>query len=698
MKLNRKQFSTEVAGKPLTFEVSRIAEQANAAVIGKYGETIVLVTTVMSKEDKNMNYMPLIVDYEEKFYAAGKILGSRYMRREGKSSDEATLTARMIDRTIRPLFDQNIRRDMQIIVTILSFDGENDPDFVALATTSVALAISDIPWAGPIGGIRIAKIADKYVVNPTISQLAEGFDLECVVTGPKNRINMIELEGKQVQEEEIEKAFELGQKEINKLIKFQEEVIKEIGKEKANLEIAQPDSELIKKVEGFLENKLEEAMYVADKDKSRENLSVLHKEMTAMLEGDDHKEEELAFAGQIFEKSLDNLFHQNIIENEKRPDGRKIDEVRDLYAEVGLFERQHGSALFARGSTQSLGVTTLASPGEAQQIDSLEFQGKKNFFLHYNFPPYSTGETGWMRGPGRREIGHGALAEKALKNVIPDQSEFPYTIRLVSEILSSNGSSSMASVCASSMSLMDAGVPIKNQVAGIAMGLAINEKGDYKVLTDIQGPEDHHGDMDFKVAGTKDGITTVQLDVKVDGLTADIIKDTLSQAKKARLHILEALDKAIKEPRKEVSKHAPTIVITTIDPDKIGAVVGSGGKTINKIIEDTGATTIDIDQSGEVYIAADTTEAAEAAKKIVDDLTHEYKVGEIVEGKIVKILEFGAILEFGYNSDGMIHVSELKDGFVKKVEDVVKEGDFVRAKIIKTERGKVSLSLKGLKE
>jgi len=697
MKLNRKQFSTEVAGKPLTFEVSRIAEQANAAVIGKYGETIVLVTTVMSKENKNMNYMPLIVDYEEKFYAAGKILGSRYMRREGKSSDEATLTARMIDRTIRPLFNQNIRRDMQIIVTILSFDGENDPDFVALATTSIALAISDIPWAGPIGGVRVAKIADKYVINPTISQLAEEFDLECVVTGPKNKINMIELEGKQVQEEDIEKAFELGQKEINKLIKFQEGVVKEIGKEKVNLEVAQPDPELIKKVESFLENKLEKAMYVADKDKSRENLSVLHKEMTTMLEDDDHEEEDLAFAGQIFEKSLDNLFHQNIIENEKRPDGRKIDEVRDLYTEVGLFERQHGSALFARGSTQSLGVTTLASPGEAQRIDSLEFQGKKNFFLHYNFPPYSTGETGWMRGPGRREIGHGALAEKALKNVIPDQSEFPYTIRLVSEILSSNGSSSMASVCASSMSLMDAGVPIKNQVAGIAMGLAMNEKGAYKVLTDIQGPEDHHGDMDFKVAGTKDGVTTVQLDVKVEGITAEIIKDTLSQAKKARLHILEALDKAIKEPRKEVSKYAPTIVITTIDPDKIGAVVGSGGKTINKIIEDTGATTIDIDQSGEVYIAADTTEAAEAAKKIVDDLTHEYKVGEIVEGKIVKILEFGAILEFGYNSDGMIHVSELKDGFVKKVEDVVKEGDFVRAKIIKTERGKTSLSLKGLK-
>ena len=696
MNLNRKEFSTDVAGKPLTFEVSRLAEQANAAVIGKYGGTTVLVTAVMSNRDKDINYMPLIVDYEEKFYATGKILGSRYMRREGRSSDEATLTGRMIDRTIRPLFDNNIRRDMQIIVTILSFDGENDPDFVALATTSVALAISDIPWKGPIGGIRVAKIGDKYVINPTISQLAEGFDLECVVTGPKNTINMIELEGKQVQEDEIQKAFDLGQKEINKLIKFQESVVEEIGKEKADVEISQPDPELVKKVESFLEGKLEKAMYVADKDKSKNNLSVLHKEMTDMLEGDDHKEKDVAFAGNIFEESLNNLFHKNIVENDKRPDGRKIDEVRDLYSEVGLFERHHGSALFARGSTQSLGVTTLAAPSESQQIDSMEFQGKKHFFLHYNFPPYSTGETGWMRGPGRREIGHGALAEKALKNIIPDQSEFPYTIRLVSEILSSNGSSSMASVCASSMSLMDAGVPIKNQVAGIAMGLAINEKGAYKVLTDIQGPEDHHGGMDFKVAGTKDGVTAVQLDVKVDGITSEIIKDTLEQAKKARLHILDALNKAIKEPRKEISKYAPTITITKIDPDKIGAVVGSGGKMINKIVADTGVTSIDIDQSGEIYITADTAEAAEEAKKIVEDITHDYKVGEIIEGKIVKILEFGAIVEFGYNSDGMIHVSELKDGFVEKVEDVVKEGESVRAKIIKTERGKISLSLKGV--
>ncbi|MFH1759407.1 MAG: polyribonucleotide nucleotidyltransferase [Patescibacteria group bacterium] len=696
--LNRKQFTIEIAGKPLTFEISRLAEQANAAVIASYGDTAVLATVVMDKGDRDIDYLPLTVDYEEKFYAAGKILGSRYMRREGKSSDEAVLSGRLIDRTMRPLFDQSIRREIQVILTVLSIDGENDPDFVALMAASAAVAISDIPWNGPVAGIGVAKVGDKLVVNPTTADLVDGFVLDGFASGPKDRINMIELEGNEAQEEDVFTAFELAQSEINKLVDFiQTKIVAEIGKKKVDIVSFKPDQELTNKIQHFLGDRLEKALYIPNKKESYDVLYDLKKEMMAMMDGEEYSAWDKSLADHIFEHTADEIVHKKTIEEGVRQDGRQLDEIRDLYGEVGLFRRNHGSALFVRGSTQALAVTTLASPDSEQMVETMEFTGKKRFMLHYNFPPYSVGETGRLRGPGRRDIGHGALAEKAVRSLIPSREQFPYAIRVVSEIMSSNGSSSMATVCATSLSLMDAGVPIKKQVAGIAMGLMLNEKGDYKILTDVQGSEDHHGDMDFKVAGTRDGVTAIQLDVKVVGLTPEIIKKTLEQAKKARLQILDVLDKVIDKPREKVSEFAPRISVIKIDPEKIGMVVGSGGKMINEIIEKTGIDSMDIDQDGSIFIVAKTDESAEAAKRYVEGIVHEYKVGEIVEGNIVKIMEFGAILEFAPGQDGMIHISELKEGFVKKVEEVVKMGDFVRAKIIRMERGKMSLSLKGLK-
>lgn len=697
MELNKKQFATEVAGRQLIFETSRLAEQATAAVIGRYGETAVLVTVVINKENSPVDYLPLTVDYEEKFYAAGKIIGSRFIRRESRPSDEAILSGRLVDRTIRPLFDHRLRREIQLVITILSIDGENDPDFVALMTASVALAVSEIPWQGPVAGVRIAKINNQYLINPTIAQLNQGFDFEAFAAGPQDKINMIELEGREAQESDLLKALEISQKEINQLIKFQEAVVKEIGKAKLVLTVVEPDRELTKKVKVFLDSKLERALFDKSKQERKNDLAVVKEELVKYLSESGYSDKDGVQADQLFEQALDEVVHQNALEKNRRPDGRQFDEVRELHSQVGLFKRNHGSALFIRGSTQALAITTLAPPEQEQLIESMEFSGKKRFLLHYNFPPYSTGETGRLRGPGRREIGHGALAEKAVKNLIPTKDEFPYTIRVVSEILSSNGSSSMATVCAASLSLMDAGVPLKKSVAGIAMGLMTNKKGDYKILTDIQGPEDYYGDMDFKAAGTKDGVTAVQLDVKIAGLTPAIIKETLDQAKKARLQIIDSLEKTLVSPRKEISSYAPVVLVQKIDKSKIGMVIGSGGKTINAIIAQTGATGIDIDEDGKVYIYASQQAAAEAARQKVEAIAHEYKIGELVEGKVVKLLDFGAIVEFGFNQDGMVHISEIKDDYVKNIKDVLNEGDFVRAKIIKIENGRIGLSMKGLR-
>lgn len=699
MALEKKTFQTECDGKIVQLEISNLGEQANATVFGYYGQTVVMATTVMGKEDRDIDYMPLTVDYEEKFYAIGKILGSQYVRREGRASEGAILSGRLIDRTIRPLFQQGLRRDIQVVVTVLALDPDYDPHFIGLLTASTALAISDIPWGGPVAGLTIARLSDgTTIINPATEVLKNGFGFDLFAAGTKDKINMIELEGRDAQEKEIVQALERVQSEISRLIDFQTTVVQSIGQKKADVQLHEPAERIKKAVADFVSPKLENALYTATKMIRQNNVYQLETALLEYLQETGFAEEELSAAKKVMEELIDAFVHKNILTAEKRPDFRKLDEVRGLYSEVGLLKRVHGSALFIRGNTQSLALTTLGPPDDEQAVQTMEFSGKKRFFLHYNFPPYATGETGSFRGPGRREVGHGALAEKALRNLIPAKEEFPYTIRLVSEILSSNGSSSMASVCAGCLSLMDAGVPIKKIAAGIAMGLIMGENGDYKILTDIQGPEDHYGDMDFKVAGTKDGVTAAQMDVKIQGVTPTLIGEVLEQGKKARWQIIESMEKVLAKPRPQLSPFAPVVYSTKVNPEKIGAIIGGGGKTINNIIAQTGAAGIDIDQSGQVYIYASSQAAAKAALESVEAIAHEYKSGEVIEGTVVKILDFGAIVEFGFETDGMIHISELKNGYVKKVEDVVRIGDRVRAKILRVEDGRISLSLKDLGE
>ncbi|MCL5017605.1 MAG: polyribonucleotide nucleotidyltransferase [Patescibacteria group bacterium] len=611
MELNKKVFSTEFAGRPLSFEFSRIGEQADAAIIGKYGDTVVLATVVMGKTDKaGMDYFPLTVNYEEKFYAAGKILGSRFSRREGKSSDEAILSGRLIDRTVRPLFNSAMRREVQLVVTILQIDGVNDPDFIGLLTASMALRVSRIPWSGPVAGVKIAKFknSEEILVNPSLVDLKEkesGLDFDAFVAGTIDKINMIELGGDEVDEKYVVSGFALAQKQITELVQFQEKVAKEMAAPKVEVYLAVPEKDLEQKLNEFFGNKLEEALYNPDKIKREEMLYRIKDDMRLMLEAMGGEEKEYIAAEVYMESRLDEILHKKILGEEKRPDGRKLDEVRDLYAEAGVLSRVHGSALFIRGNTQSLSITTIAPPGAEQLVESMRNSIKRRFMLHYNFPPYSVGETGGFRGPGRRDIGHGSLAEKALRPLLPSYESFPYVIRVVSEILSSNGSSSMATVCAGGLSLMDAGVPIKRPAAGIAMGLITDDKSNnYKVLTDIQGPEDHYGDMDFKVAGTEEGITAIQLDVKISGINMEMVEKVLVQAKQARLHILKTITGALKEPRKELSKYAPVVLSLNIDPSKIGEVIGPGGKVINGIIAST-STSVTMDLTCFIAASAD---------------------------------------------------------------------------------------------
>ena len=707
--LNKQRFTTEIAGKTLTLEVSDLAGQANAAVLGTFGETSVLATAVMGKEDRNIDYFPLTVDYEERFYAAGKIIGSRFIRREGRPSEGAVLSGRLIDRTLRPLFNSRMRRDVQIVITILSYDEKNDPDFISLFSASTALLISDIPWNGPVAGLRLAKTKNgELIINPFNSELIEKpISFESFVSGTENKINMIELAGNEANEGDIIDAFEKAQIEIKKLIEFQKQIKEKIGKSKKEILLKEIDSEIKNKILDFLKGKLEPAIYVKDKKEQRDNLGELKINLFDYL-----KQENVSdFSGieHLFEEEIDKIVHKNIIDppvgGEKRPDFRKLDEVRQLSAEVGLFKRLHGSALFMRGNTQALAVVTLAPPGAEQFIETMEMSSKRRFMLHYNFPPFSTGEVGRIGMTGRREIGHGALAGKAIQSLIPSQEEFPYTIRIVSEILSSNGSSSMATVCASSLALMDAGVPIKKPMAGIAMGLMVDQSQmsningqRYKIITDIQGPEDHYGDMDCKVAGTQDGVCAIQMDVKIDGIASQILKEVLTQAKKARLEILEAMNKSIDKPRPQISSFAPVIMSVEINPEQIGEVIGPGGKMIKKITKDTGVDAIDIEESGRIFVASIDREKAQMAIDYIKSITREFQIGEIIEGEVIKILDFGAIVDLGGGRDGMIHVSELKQGYVEKVQDVVKIGDKVRAKIVKVENGKIGLSLKAIKE
>jgi polyribonucleotide nucleotidyltransferase len=679
--MQSKKFKTDVGEKELVVEIGGLAEQANGSVIVKCGETVVLVTCVMAEKPREgVNYLPLSVDYEERLYAAGKIKGSRFIKREGRPSEEAIITGRVIDRTIRPLFNSKIRNDIQVVVMVLSFDGENDPVIPGLLGASIALSISNIPWNGPVGGVSI-----------------ENSSLNLIVTGTKEKINMIEGGAKEASEKDIVEALELAKKQVENLIDFQEGIIKEFKPEKKKLGIPKPDTELIKEVEKFIGDKLEKAIYKPAKTERMEEVNKLKDELSLFIEGKyESKAEKIQEAFDIFEEKIDEIVHKNILDKEKRPDGRKLDEIRGISCEIGLLPRTHGSGLFVRGSTQALSIVTLGPPGAEQLLDEMEMEGAKRFMHHYNFPPFSVGDIGPMRGPGRREIGHGALAEKALVPLIPLKEEFPYTIRVVSEILSSNGSSSMASVCGSILALLDAGVPIKGNAAGIAMGLMLSENGkEHKILTDIQGPEDHHGDMDLKVAGTRKGITALQMDVKVEGLSVKILEEALAQAKKAREEILDKMETVIKTPHSDLSPYAPRVSVLHINPARIGDVIGPGGKIINKIIDETGAT-IDIDDDGTVFVASEKAEGAEKAITWIKSLTRELKTGEIFQGKVVKVTDFGAFIELLPGQDGLLHVSELvpRGKKIKSVEDLIHRGDTITVRIKNIdESGKISLTL-----
>ncbi|HUZ92961.1 MAG TPA: polyribonucleotide nucleotidyltransferase [Candidatus Paceibacterota bacterium] len=696
--IQRKQFKTEIGGKELVLELSSLADQTNASVIAKYGETVVLTTVVMSKKDVAMDYMPLRVDYEEKFYAAGKIIGSRFVRRESRPSEDAILAGRTVDRTIRPLFDNRMRRDIQVVVTVLQYDEENDPEFVGLLGASTALAISDVPWNGPVAGVRVAQFGSEFKINPMNSEVAASKPVfDAFLAGSYGKINMVELGGDDAKEKDVLAGFTLAQKEIDKLIEFQRKIVKEVGKPKSEVKLAEPDPAFKEAIETFLKDRLEEAVYQKSKAEHYSRIGKLKDELFAHLK-EKFAEPNYKAADFLFEEQINDLVHKNILESGKRPDGRKPDELRGLDGEIAIFPRTHGSAVFIRGNTQALGMTTLAPPGAEQLIESMESTGKRRFMLHYNFPAFSVGEIGPFRGPGRREIGHGNLARKAVEPLIPAKETFPYTIRVVSEILSSNGSSSMATVCASVLSLMDAGVPIKKAAAGIAMGMMLKDEKHYTVLTDIQGPEDHHGDMDFKVAGTEDGVNAMQMDVKVDGITLEMVEKTMSQARDARLQILKFMKTLIAAPRAEVSKYVPAIRTLKINPEKIGTLIGPGGKMINGLIKKYGLVSIDVEEDGNVFISGGEQKMADEAVAEITALTKEYKVGEIIEGKVIKLLDFGAIIDLGGGRDGMLHVSELKNGYVKTVTEVVKMGDLVRAKIIRVEDGRIGLSIKQLQQ
>ncbi|MBI2676753.1 MAG: polyribonucleotide nucleotidyltransferase [Candidatus Yanofskybacteria bacterium] len=694
-----KTYSEEFAGKKLFVEIGRLAGQANGSCRVQYGDSTVLVTATMSAHPKSADYFPLSVDYEEKYYAAGKIKGSKWIKRETRPSEEAILTSRVIDRSIRPRFDHNIRNEVQVVPTVLTFDGVNDPDIVALFGASLALMISDIPFAGPVAGVRIGKIAGKLVINPTYAERTQS-DFDIIVAGTANKINMIEAGGKIIPEKDMAEAINHGFKEIQKLTKLQQKIADDFKVEKKKLDIFSHDEALHKLVSDFVAPRLEKVLYTPHKQEYVEGLHRTQDELAEYIKEQfkEHPELDgkLKEANVIFEEEIDRIVHKNILESEKRPDGRKVDELRAINAEVAVLPHSHGTGLFNRGTTQALSSLTLAAPGMEQWIETMEIElTKKRFMHHYVFPPFSVGEVGRMGFAGRREIGHGALAERALEPIIPSKEEFPYTIRVVSEILSSNGSSSMASVCGASLALMDGGVPVKTPAAGIAMGLMFSAEGDkYKVLTDIQGPEDHHGDMDLKVAGTRDGITAMQMDVKIEGITPEILEKALEQTKKARLEILDHMAKAISEPRKELSSFAPRVKIIKINPEKIRTVIGPQGKMINEIIDKTGVQ-IDIEDDGSVFITSDSAEGMKKAILWIEDITYEAKPGDEFDGKVVKIMDFGAFVEFKPGQDGMVHVSEISNEHIRRPSDVLKIGQSVHVRVKNIdEYGRINLSMK----
>ena len=687
-----KSFRMELAGRPLIVETGKMAKQASGAVLVRYGETVVLVTSTASKEAREgMDFFPLTVDYEEKMYAVGKMPGG-FLRREGRPGNSAILNARLIDRPIRPLFDKRCRNDIHVMATVLSVDYDNAPELCGMLGASASLGISDIPWDGPIAGVRVGRVDGKFVINPTQEQLKVS-TLNITVAGSETAILMVEGGAQEAPEEDVLDAIMFGHETIKELVAFQKKIIEEVGKLKRTLIFPEIPEEIKTAIYAYAERPLKEAIFNPDKLTREAHMEEVRKE------AETHFKEIYPENGSDIAECLNHLTKEivrHMISVDKiRPDGRALDEIRPISCEVGLLPRVHGSALFTRGQTQALTITTLAPMSETQIIDDLTQETEKRYIHQYNFPSYSVGETKSSRGPGRREIGHGALAERALIPVIPTVEEFPYAIRVVSEILESNGSSSQASVCGSTMSLMNAGVPIKAPVAGIAMGL-VNEGEHFTVLTDIQGMEDALGDMDFKVAGTAKGITAIQMDIKIHGLSREILLAALQQAQKGRMFILGKMAECIDKPAEHLSPYAPKIITLTIPVDRIRDVIGSGGKIINKIISETGVK-MDVQEDGHVYIATPDEEAAQRAKKWVEELTHEVQVGETYLGKVTRLMKFGVFVEILPGKEGMVHVSQLATRRVEKPEDVVHEGDEIMVKVTEIDdKGRINLSRKAL--
>lgn len=686
-------FQCDVDGRTLRIETGRLAEQANGAVTVHYGETVVLVTACTSAEPREgIDFLPLTIDYEERLYAAGKIPGS-FFRREGRPSQEAVLTSRLTDRPLRPLFPKDFRHDIQVVMTVLSADQENDPDILAIIGASAALGISDIPFSGPVAASRVGYIDGEYVLDPTFTQLTQS-KLDLVIAGTRDGAVMVEAEAKELTEDIVLQGIKFGQEANQEVIQLQERLIQAFGRPKRELKAKELSAELQTDVAATIRDKLGQGLGWKDRAEREEVLNQLEREIAAKW-GSTYSSQEISSA---LELGLKERMRALILEEGTRPDGRGLTDIRPISCEVGAFPRTHGSGLFTRGQTQVLTIATLGSPGQEQQIDGIGQEESKRFMHHYNFPPFSTGEVKRMGSPGRREIGHGALAERALAPVLPDEVDFPYTIRLVSEVLSSNGSTSMASVCGSTLSLMDAGVPIKTPVAGVAMGLVTGENNKFAVLTDIDGLEDALGDMDFKVAGTAEGITALQMDIKIKSVSYEIMEQCLNQARDARLFILDRMKETISASRPEISKYAPRLTKITIDPEKIRHVIGPGGRTIRSIMSET-KVTIDVDNDGTVLIGSPSEEATQQAITIIEELTRDVEVGGTYTGRVTRVTNFGAFVEILPGKEGLVHISELADYRAPSVADVVKVGDEVMVMVTEIDRmGRINLSRRAVLE
>lgn len=694
--LNKQEFTKEFAGRQLTVEVGQVARQANAAATIRYDDTVILSAVVNGDEPSTLPFFPLMVNYEEKMYAVGKIPGG-FIKREGRPSEHATLTARLIDRPIRPMFPEGFKYETQIYNTVLSVNKDATPEMTAMFGSSLTLGLSTLPFNGPIAGVQVGRVDGEFVINPTEAQLAAS-DIDLIVAGTKDAINMVESGAQEVSEADMLEALLFGHEAVKELCAFQDEIIAEIGQEKIEVELILPDADLKAAIEAEYSEQMIAAVQNPDKMTRAEQVETLTDEIVAAYEekfaDDDELDSIMKDVKQIIKDMEKAEVRRLITEDKVRPDGRDLHEIRDLDSEVAYLPRAHGSGLFTRGQTQALSVLTLGPLAEHQVIDGLSSEEEKRFIHHYNFPSYSVGETGRPKSPGRREIGHGALGARALEAVIPDEEDFPYTIRLVAEVLESNGSSSQASICAGSLALMDGGVPIKAPVAGIAMGLVMDSEDQYTVLTDIQGLEDHLGDMDFKVAGTAKGITALQMDIKIEGITRDILVEALESAKNARLEILNNMMNTIDQPREQLSEYAPKVQMIQIKPDQIKIVIGKGGDQINQIIDETGVK-IDIEEDGKVSVYGEDQAMIDRAIEIIEELTEEVEVGKIYKGKIVRIENFGAFVEVIKGTDGLVHISELADGYVKNVTDVVKMGEEIDVLVTEIDNmGRVNLSRK----